>query len=106
MDKRYAKFGHGISKYSLYLTLMIILNVHLRAVRPKVFYFFYSWMIDAIQKMTNVYENDETDKILTKWYWQLKMYLRDDPAEKNLACSGNFNLFNFKYVLININLLA
>ncbi|CAB4394710.1 hypothetical protein RhiirA5_417451 [Rhizophagus irregularis] len=42
----------------------------------------------TIQKMLTVYENDETDepdKILTKWYWQLKAYLRHVPSEKNLT---------------------
>ncbi|CAG8471751.1 14004_t:CDS:2 [Funneliformis mosseae] len=32
-------------------------------------------------------ENYESDKILTKWYWQLKAYLNDLPAKQNLTTS-------------------
>ncbi len=49
-------------------------------------------MIDTIQKMSNVWtynENYEIDKILTKWYWQLKAYLNGLPAKQNLTSSGN-----------------
>lgn len=49
-------------------------------------------MIDTIQKMLTVYENDENDepdKILTKWYWQLKADLRHVPFKKNLTSLGN-----------------
>ncbi|CAG8649069.1 6887_t:CDS:2 [Funneliformis caledonium] len=45
----------------------------------------------TIQKMSTVWtdENYESDKILTKWYWQLKAYLNDLPAKQNLTTSGN-----------------
>ncbi|GBB97871.1 hypothetical protein RclHR1_30980003 [Rhizophagus clarus] len=42
----------------------------------------------VIQKMSTMYENDENNepnKILTKWYWQLKEYLRHVPSKKNLT---------------------
>ncbi|CAI2164612.1 11788_t:CDS:2 [Funneliformis geosporum] len=43
----------------------------------------------TIQKMSTVWtdESYESDKILAKWYWQLKAYLRDLPAKQNLTTS-------------------